>query len=158
MPVTPADFRRALAQFASGVTVVTTREPGGRPLGLTVSAFCSVSLEPPLVLVCVDNRSDANAGITGSRIFNVSVLGEGQEEVSRRFAQRGPGKFDGVLLAAGENGAPTVPGAIATIECRLETSHEAGDHQIHIGEVTRIAVEVGRPLVYYCGGYRRLGS
>jgi hypothetical protein len=86
MSIDPTSFRRALGQFATGVTVVTTRDAAGHPLGLTVSAFCSVSLHPPLVLVCVDHRSEANAGMRESGLFAVNVLGEEQEAVSRRFA------------------------------------------------------------------------
>jgi flavin reductase len=94
MPIEPEVFRRALGQLAAGVTVVTTRNGEGRPLGLTVSAFCSVSLDPPLVLVCVDNRSEANAGFRSSGVFGVSVLADRQEETSRRFAVAGPAKFE----------------------------------------------------------------
>src|SRR5262245_21856586 len=123
----PAAFRRALGQFATGVTVVTTRDQLGQPLGLTVSAFCSLSLQPPLVLVCIDRRSEANAGFQSSGLFGVSVLAEGQEDWSRRFASGGSAKFIGARLEAGETCVALVPGALAHLECRIAASHPGGD-------------------------------
>ena len=102
MSVDSASFRRALGQFATGVTVVTTRDAAGHPLGLTVSAFCSVSLHPPLVLVCVDHRSEANAGMRESGLFAVNVLAEEQEDVSRRFAAPGRAKLEGFAFVEGK--------------------------------------------------------
>lgn len=156
MPITAAAFRRALAQFATGVTVVTTRDDKGAPLGLTVNAFCSVSLEPPLVLASIDNRSDANAGLQGSRVFGVSVLSEEQEAFSRRFATPGREKFAAKDLHTGEAGVPLVPHALAHLECRLVAFHPAGDHTLYVGEVLRIEVRPGRPLLYHASGYRKL--
>jgi len=139
------------------VTVVATLDTEGRPQGLTVSSFCSVSLEPPLVLVCVDKRSETHAGFAHSGVFGVSVLGEHQQEVSQRFATLGHEKnrFD---FARGSTGAPLVPGAVAQIECRLHAAHDAGDHRIYLGEVVRVTVNSGRPLLYHSTGYRRLAS
>jgi flavin reductase (DIM6/NTAB) family NADH-FMN oxidoreductase RutF len=154
--VGPREFRAALGQFAAGVTVVTTRDGAGRPLGLTVTAFSSVSLEPPLVLVCVDNRSEANAGFRDSKLFGVSVLNEDQQAVSRRFAAGGPAKFDGFELSAGRNGVLLVPGALAHLECRVVAAHPGGDHTIYVGEVLTLAAWPGRPLVHQGSGYRRL--
>jgi flavin reductase (DIM6/NTAB) family NADH-FMN oxidoreductase RutF len=156
MPVDPADFRRALGQFAAGVTVVTTRDGKGRSLGLTVTAFASVSLEPPLVLVCVDHRSETHAGFRHAGLFGVSILAEGQEEVSRRFAGGGAGKFKGVDLEKGETGVPLIPGALAHLECRVSATHLAGDHTIYVGEVVSARVRPGRPLLYHDRDYRRL--
>ena len=158
MPIDPASFRQALAQFSSGVTVVTTRSADGRPLGLTVTAFCSVSLEPPLVLVSVDARSEANAGLRASGLFAVSVLAEGQADVSRQFARGGPEKFTRVPLETGENGLPLVTGALAHLECAVRSTHAEGDHLIYVGEIGRAVVRPGRPLVYHRGGYRHLAS
>ena len=156
MPVDPADFRRALGQFAAGVTVVTTRDEQGRSLGLTVTAFAAVSLEPPLVLVCVDHRSETHAGFRHAGLFGVSILAEGQEEVSRRFAGGGAGKFKGVDLEKGETGVPLIPGALAHLECRVSATHLAGDHTIYVGEVVSARVRPGRPLLYHDRDYRRL--
>ena len=156
MPVDPADFRRALGQFAAGVTVVTTRDGQGRSLGLTVTAFASVSLDPALVLVCVDHRSETHAGFRHEGLFGVSILAEGQEEVSRRFAGGGPAKFTGLELGRGTTGVPLIPGAVAHLECRVIATHVAGDHTIYVGEVLSAEVRPGRPLLYHDRRYRRL--
>jgi flavin reductase (DIM6/NTAB) family NADH-FMN oxidoreductase RutF len=150
------EFRRALGQFASGVTVVTTIDAAGQPQGLTASSFCSVSLAPPLVLVCVDNRISARRAIEESRFFTVSVLAETQEAVSRRFASGAADKFAGPGLVPGTNGAVLVSGALAHMECRLAAAHLAGDHTIFVGEVVRLAAAPGRPLLYHESGYHRL--
>lgn len=157
MPVTSSDFRRALGQFASGVTVVTTRHADGRPLGLTVSSFCSVSLEPPLVLVCIDARSEATAAAQACGVFAVSLLAEDQAALSQRFAARDGERFAG-LTPSGEHGLVLIPGALAHLECRLETAHVAGDHFIWIGAVQALDVCPGRPLLYHDRGYRRLAA
>jgi flavin reductase (DIM6/NTAB) family NADH-FMN oxidoreductase RutF len=158
MTVDTAEFRRALGQFASGVTVVTTLDRDGSPRGLTVSSFCSVSLDPPLVLVCIDNRSETHDGFEASGVFGVSILAEGQEEWSRRFAVGGVEKFVGVELVKGEHFVPLVPGALAHIECRVTATLPAGDHTIYVGEVLRLAATPGRPLLYHSSGYHCLHS
>jgi flavin reductase (DIM6/NTAB) family NADH-FMN oxidoreductase RutF len=147
-------FRRALAQFASGVTVVTTEGPDG-PLGLTVTAFSSLSLDPPLVLVCIDRRSEAHAGFERGA-FAVSLLAEGQEAMSRRFAAGGPAKFAEGGLTTGESGLLLVPGALAHLECRVTAALPGGDHVIYVGLVERADAREGRPLVHHARGYRRL--
>lgn len=156
MSVDAHSFRRALGQFASGVTVVTTRDATGKVLGLTVSAFCSVSLHPPLVLVCLDQRSDANLGMRESGLFGVSVLSESQEDVSRRFASRGRDKLAGFAFVEGRHGLPLVPGALAHLQCRVRSFHVEGDHTVWVGDVLALAAQPGRPLLYHAGGYHRL--
>jgi len=158
MSIDATGFRRALGQFPSGVTVLTTRGADGEPRGLTVSAFCSVSLHPPLVLACIDRRADANVGLRESGHFAVSVLAEDQEDVSRRFAARGAGKFEGAPLVAGRHGVLLVTGALAHIECRVRSFHEEGDHTVWVGEVLGLHARPGRPLVYQAGAYRKLAS
>jgi flavin reductase (DIM6/NTAB) family NADH-FMN oxidoreductase RutF len=153
MSVDASSFRRALGQFASGVTVVTARDAAGRTHGLTVSAFCSVSLHPPLVLACIDHRSDANAAMRQSGVFGVSVLAEGQEDVSRRFAAHGRAKLRGFPFVLGRHGLPLVPGALAHLECRVRSSHDEGDHAVWVGEVRSIEVCPGRPLLHHAGAY-----
>ena len=157
MTVDARSFRAALGQFASGITVVTTRDRAGHLLGLTVSAFCSVSLHPPLVLVCVDARSETHAAFVESKVFGVSVLAEGQETISERFARRGHAKFADLHLVTGQHGAALVPGALAHIECALAAEHPAGDHTIYVGKVLGVGVHPGRPLVYHAGAYHPLG-
>jgi flavin reductase (DIM6/NTAB) family NADH-FMN oxidoreductase RutF len=158
LPVDAASFRQALSQFASGVTVVTTRDGAGRTLGLTVSAFCSVSLSPPLVLVSVDVGSEAHAGFRDSGVFGVSILAEGQDDVSRLFARPGTAKFLEIPMSAGQRGLALVPGALAHIECEVRAAHPAGDHILYVGEIVALAVQPGRPLLYNRGGYRRLAD
>jgi len=153
--VDSAAFRRALGQFASGVTVLTSRGKDGHARGLTVSAFCSVSLHPPLVLACIDRRADTNGAVRESGHFGVSILGEEQEEVSRRFAVRGHEKFDEGLVEGG-HGVLLVRGALAHVECRVRSFHEEGDHTVWVGEVIALSSRRGRPLVYQAGAYRKL--
>lgn len=158
MRIDPSEFRRSMGQFATGVTVVTTRDADGRPLGLTVSSFCSVSLEPPLVLVCVDVRSETNAGFQASKVLGVSILAEGQEDWSRRFAASGPEKFSGITVTTGKHGVVLVPGALAQLECGVKDAHVAGDHVIYLGEVLGLNVSPGRPLLYHGSFYRGLDA
>src|SRR5262245_17600570 len=124
--VDPSFFRRALGQFASGITVVTTRDGSGSPAGLTASAFCSVSPRPPPILVCVNHHSDVNGVLASSGLFGVSVLHEGQEFWSRRFASGGPDKFADAELLTGVHGLPLVPEALVHLECRVRASHPEG--------------------------------
>jgi flavin reductase (DIM6/NTAB) family NADH-FMN oxidoreductase RutF len=156
MPVGAEEFRRALSQFASGVTVVTTRGADGHPVGLTVSAFCSVSLNPPLVLVCIDKASSSYPGFLASQAFGVNILAEDQEALSRRFASKEPRKFEGVPYREGIAGIPLLEGALAHLECRIVHAYEGGDHTIFVGEVERTNVREGQPLLYFRGNYARL--
>ena len=158
MAIDPGRFRQALAQFATGVTVVTTIDPDGRPLGLTVNAFCSVSLDPPLVLVCIHNRSETHSGFETSKRFGVSVLAEDQEVWSQRFAFGGPEKFTAQPLLLGENGVSLIPGALAHFECRVVSALPGGDHTIYVGEVTRLAVAPGRPVLFHGSAYGRMSE
>ncbi len=154
----PEDFRRLLGHFATGVTVVTTCDAGARPTGLTVSAFASLSLEPPLVLVCVNHKADSHAALTESGRFAVNVLGADQEELSRRFASTSPDKFDGVAYRLSGLGLPLIDAAIAQLECTTVRTHVEGDHTIFVGRVERGATASGKPLLYYRGQYHRLGG
>ena len=157
MPVDKNQFRTALSRFASGVTVVTTRDAEGRPLGITVSAFSSVSLEPPLVLVCIDCAAYVHDAFQASGVFVVNVLGAEQEELSRLFASREPDKFQRIGYSAGLEGAPVLADTLATLECRLRHAYEGGDHTIFVGEVEHTNVRAdAQPLLYYRGGYARV--
>lgn len=156
MAVDAASFRRALGQFATGITVVTTHDAAGRRAGLTVNSFCSVSLDPPLVLICVDHRSDVDTALRPEGLFGISVLHEGQEEWSRRFASGGAAKFEGAPLVTGPHGTLLVPGAIAHLECRVRAGHPEGDHTIWVGEVLGLTTAPGRPLLFHGSAYRRL--
>lgn len=158
MAIGPDEFRQALGHFASGVTVVTTWDANGRPTGLTATAFTSVSLSPPLVLVCVDHQAQSyNALLTHGR-FAVNVLAADQESLSRHFASTQPNKFDRVTFHTGPKGLPLLPQALAHLECRTVHTYAGGDHTIFVGEVEAIAVGKGEPLLYYRGHYSRLRS
>ena len=154
-------FRLAMGSFASGVTVVTSVR-GAEIAGTTVSAFSSLSLDPPLVLVCLDEASATRAVVEVSRVFAVNVLAEGQEALSDRFAQQrkegDPHQFEGVGWRPGTTGSPILEGCHAFADCRVEAVHDGGDHRIYVGRVISLGLgESGsRPLVYYASTYRRL--
>ncbi|HEX9961508.1 MAG TPA: flavin reductase family protein [Pyrinomonadaceae bacterium] len=152
------EFRAALGRFASGVTVVTTIDNENRLHGITVSAFCSVSLEPPLILVCIDKEAGSHHAFQHSRAFVVNVLREDQQYLSDRFASQLPDKFDGVKYRAGIEHLPVLEDVLVNLECRLVNAHDNGDHTIYIGEIVVAAVNDGNPLVYFQGEYRKLES
>ena len=156
MALTPTEFRTALRSFAAGVTVVTTRDREGRPSGLTASAFTSVSLTPPLVLVCVDHAATAHPDFRTHGWFAVNVLRREQESLSRRFAVSGSDKFQGLAYHDGSSGLPLLDGTLATLECRIVDAHEAGDHTIFIGLVESASISGGRPLIYFHSAYYSL--
>ena len=156
MALGPDDFRSALGRFASGVTILTTRDRDGRDHGMTVSAFCSASLVPPLVLACVDRATDMHPIITHATHFGISILEEGQEALSRRFAELPSGRFDGIGYTRAESGVILLDDAIAHLECSVVDRHEAGDHLICVGQVEWATWAKQRPLLYYRGGYTQL--
>jgi flavin reductase (DIM6/NTAB) family NADH-FMN oxidoreductase RutF len=156
MPISNDDFRAALANFASGVTVVTTLDAAGKMHGITVSAFCSVSLEPPLVLVCIEKSTASHDAFEESGIFVVNILGDDQERISERFATPHPDKFAGIDYEIGEFGSPVLTGAIVVLECRLIHAYDGGDHTVYVGEVKHGRSEPDSPLIYYRGRYRKL--
>ncbi len=152
-------FRGALGRFATGVTVVTGLMPDGTPAGVTVSAFTSVSLRPPLVLISLaDTTACLDAFVNGDR-FAVNVLGEDQHTLSLTFASRRKDKFKGVDYGTWDSGCPILPGCLANLECTRMAVHQGGDHVVVIGEVDRMEhSEDGNPLLYYRGSYARLGK
>jgi flavin reductase (DIM6/NTAB) family NADH-FMN oxidoreductase RutF len=156
--VTPDQFRQAMANWATGVTIVTTRDSAGKPYGLTVSSFTSVSLNPVLVLVCLDNRlSGLKAFLDGKR-FGVSILSEQQEDLSRIFAKK-DSERPATIYFDGKLGLPLLRNAIAAMECDTVRVYEGGDHQILLGEVQSTEVpQSDPPLLYFRGKYQRLGS
>jgi flavin reductase (DIM6/NTAB) family NADH-FMN oxidoreductase RutF len=156
MPVDPDAFRAALGRFASGVTIVTTRDDGGRDHGMTVSAFCSASLEPPLVLACIGHEASMHGIILSADRFGVSILAAGQEQLARRFADQRSDRFDGVGYSRGQLGVALIDDALAHLECVVVGRHDAGDHTIVIGRVDAAVYHTGRPLAYYRGGYTQL--
>ena len=156
MPVSKDEFRSAMSRFASGVTVVTTRSDGQQPSGLTVSSFASLSLEPPLVLICIDKRASIHDLLVEGRYFAVNILAEAQEILSRRFASRDVDRFSGTGYADGVTGVPILNDVVAALECRIVHTYPGGDHTIVVGEVEHAIVDDGKPLGYFRGGYVQL--
>lgn len=156
MSLDPDAFRAALGRFASGVTVVTCVDGDGNDHGMTVSAFCSVSLHPPLVLVCVARQASVHHVLVTAPTFAVNVLASTQEAIARRFADQESQRFAGIGFRRGRHGAAILSDVLASLECRRVTQYEAGDHTIVVGEVDVAAVHEGRPLLYYRGGFAQL--
>ena len=154
----PAAFRELLGRFATGVTVVTTTTQDGAPVGMTANSVTSVSLEPPLVLICVHQDSGMHGAMTQAPGFVINVLASDQEHLSRHFAGTSGDRFSGIGYRSGAHGAPILDGVLAHIECRQDSSIEAGDHTIFVGLVTGGAAESGHPLMFYRGGYGALES
>lgn len=158
MSIDSQSFKEALSQFASGVTVVTTHLDG-RNFGLTVSAFTSLSLDPPLVLVCLDRRLQTHKVIEKSKIFAVNILGEHQLEFGKRFAGLRPevmDRFEGLECAKAVTGSPILPECLGWIDCSLWRVYEGGDHSIFVGEVlASSAVGLVPPLLYHNRDWRR---
>jgi flavin reductase (DIM6/NTAB) family NADH-FMN oxidoreductase RutF len=151
------EFRRVLGHFATGVAIATTRMSNGDACGLTINAFCSVSLEPPLVLICVDRDADSHDCIRASGFYAVNVLEEGRgESLSRRFADWNVAeKLRGVAFREEVTGAAILEDALAWVDCRVTAEHPGGDHTIFVGEVLKGDAREGTPLLYYRGGYGR---
>ena len=156
MSVDQHSFRAVLGRFASGVTVVTTRDRRKRDQGMTVSAFCSVSLDPALILICVEHTSSLYAHLDKATHFTVNILSEGQEAIARRFAERGGNRFDGLGYSRGQNGMAVLDDVLGYVECAVVARHEAGDHDVIVGEVEAAVADEGKPLLYYRGGYAQL--
>lgn len=147
-------LRRALGQFATGVTVVTAVGDDGRPVGVTANSFTSVSLEPPLVLWCLDRDAGCFPAFQAASTFAVNVLSAQQHYLSRQFSTPANDKFAGVKLVADESGLPVIEGVLAHFVCRVVRRFDAGDHAVILGEVERFGGQDGEPLVFHSGGYR----
>jgi flavin reductase (DIM6/NTAB) family NADH-FMN oxidoreductase RutF len=156
LAIDPKEFRRAGGKFLTGVTIATARAVDGAPHGLTANSFTTVSLTPPLILVCVDTRARLLEHFLGTGYFAVNVLTEAQQELSSRFAKPNIDRFDGVEWYEGRTGAPLLPGSLATLECKLVQQPAAGDHIILVGEVLHLSMADGSPLGYFSGCYRQL--
>ena len=159
--ITPELFRRASGLWATGVSIVTTVDDAGTPFGLTMNAVTSLSLNPPLFIVCVDNGSDTLAPITASRVFCVNVLTRAQQDLSNRFAKKGSEKFADIAHHRGASGAPVLADTLVSIECKVTAIVAGGDHQIMCGEVQAITTSEdpsARPLLYFGGRYAELAA
>lgn len=152
-------FRTALGCFPTGVAVVTVQPTDREPMGITVNSFASVSLEPPLLLWCLDRNSDRFEAFTSAPGFAISILGTGHEGVSARLARRGMHRLDGIDLLPTELGAPALAEALAIFECAREALYPGGDHAILVGRVLRFACRgEGEPLVFFRGRYGALAE
>ena len=149
-------FRRACATFSTGVTIVTVLDADRKPHGMTASSFTSVSLDPPLVLVCVDHRASVLAHLRRAKHVGINILSENQQHLSAHFARPGQDRFSGVEWDAGHGGVPLIPGALAWFECSIHRMVDAGDHTILIADVFDAKCTDGRPLVYFGSGYHKL--
>ncbi len=155
MSVDSRSFRKALGCFATGVTVVTTLDPdSGAPVGVTVSAFSSLSLEPPLVLFCLGNRTASLECYRRCGHFAINVLSELQRDLSIRFASRAENKWAGIVPETWNSGVPILPGCLANLECSVHGILDGGDHTIFVGRIERLRhQEGGSPLIYFRGSY-----
>jgi flavin reductase (DIM6/NTAB) family NADH-FMN oxidoreductase RutF len=153
-PFTQEDYRAALGQFTTGVTIVTAQAADGRLLGLTANSFNSVSLAPPLVLWSLSSQSSSMPGFQEARHYVINVLAADQRLLAERFSRKGVDRFEGVAWRQGFTGAPIIDGAVAVFECRSRSQHAEGDHIIFVGEVAHCSRRVGAaPLVYHGGRF-----
>jgi flavin reductase (DIM6/NTAB) family NADH-FMN oxidoreductase RutF len=170
MSLNPAEFRKAMGCFATGVTIITLNlddeahgEVHGEVHGMTANAFASVSLDPLLVLVCVDRMTSTHAHLHAKKRFGINVLSEGQRKISEYYAnperthERAEAEA-GARFERTEHGTPVLHGSLAYLECRLHSAQEAGDHTIFIAEVEDVVVRQGEPLVFFRGEYRKMGE
>ncbi len=151
-------FRRICGKFASGITIATVLDSTGACHGMTANSFTSVSMNPPLVLVCVDHRARIREHFRIGEHFGINILAADQKQLSDKFAGSGYDRFEGVEWFAGKTGVPLLPGVLATIECARHNVVTAGDHDIVIGEVLHADCQDGEPLVFYASQYRSLGQ
>ncbi|HEY8310821.1 MAG TPA: flavin reductase family protein [Gemmatimonadaceae bacterium] len=156
MSLDPDAFRAVMGRFATGVTVVTAVDAEGVDRGMTVSAFASVSLQPPLVVMCIDKTASMYDMLQTAQHFAVNILASTQESIARRFGVTGAQQFEGIGYRSGENGVPLLNDVLAHVECKRVSSSIAGDHVIIVGETLTASMRDGRPLLYYRGGFAQL--
>lgn len=154
--VDAVSFRRACSRFATGITIATVLDPDGGPQGFTANSFTSVSVDPALILLCIDRRANVLPHFQAAGHFAINVLRVEQKELSMRFAARGEDRFRGVDWRAGTGGVPLLDGALAQFECERRAVWEAGDHLVFLGEVVAARYDEGAPLLYYASEYREL--
>jgi flavin reductase (DIM6/NTAB) family NADH-FMN oxidoreductase RutF len=162
MNLTASEFRKAMGTFATGVTIVTVDLEGGVH-GMTANAFASVSLDPMLVLVCVDHTTRTHAHLHAKKRFGINVLREDQRAISEYYARperthEHAEEEAGARFERTRHGTPMLQGSLAYLECRLHSAEEAGDHTIFIAEVEDVVVQEGEPLLFFRGKYREVGK
>ncbi|MEZ6071493.1 MAG: flavin reductase family protein [Pirellulales bacterium] len=156
MAVSADEFKQALGTLVSGVTVVTLNNAAGAPRGITVTSFTSLSLEPPLVLVCIDHRASVHDDFHVGGRFAVNLLAAEQQSISNQFASSAPDRFAGIAHTLAPGGSPFIDGAMTSIECRCTAALEGGDHTIFVGEVECTRFNDAEPLLYGQGKYQRI--
>ena len=162
MSLNPIEFRRAMGCFATGVTIVTV-DLEGEVQGMTANAFASVSLDPPLLLVCVEHSARTHAHLHTKKRFGINILAEQQREISEYYARpihthERAEEEAGARFERTAQGTPILHGALAYLECKLQSTQEAGDHTIFIAEVEDVVVREGDPLLFFRGKYRKIGG
>jgi flavin reductase (DIM6/NTAB) family NADH-FMN oxidoreductase RutF len=153
--LTGDEFREVIGHFASGVTIITTSHRGA-PFGTTASAVSSLSLEPPMLLICMNQNSSTGQAVAASKHFTVNILAEDQPDLAVHFASRGGDKFATVAYTTGRRGDPLINDALATLECRVTESPTGGTHTVFLAEVDRVSARRGSPLAYFRGQFGRL--
>lgn len=156
--ISNSDFRQALGQFATGIAVATTLDAEGKPHGLTINSFNSVSLDPPLVLWSLEKKSHQYEAFKESGKYGISVLAESQKDLSIQFASPVADRFEGVKWDKGSTGSPLLEGAVAHIECEVAEFFDGGDHVILLGRVVGLSTDPQAPLLYFGGQYHQIGD
>tara|TARA_B100000686_G_scaffold350679_1_gene447287 strand:+ start:3812 stop:4291 length:480 start_codon:yes stop_codon:yes gene_type:complete len=158
MDIDQREYRNAVGRFATGVTIVTTVDEEGDKVGITANSFSSLSLLPPLVLFCVDDKINSFETFEHCEYFNINILREEQVNLSNNFARSGDDKWEGVKHDFGDNGCPIFKDSIAILECEKHAMYKGGDHTILIGEVKKMRYDDSdcRPLIYFGGSYAKL--
>jgi len=151
-------FKQAMSRFPSGVVIVTTVNPDGKRCGFTASAFSSLSLDPPLILVCLANSADCYQSFMTNDKFAVNVIGLQQHELAFKFATKGVEKFDGDNFIVGDSGLPIITDCIFSLECNFKHKYPGGDHEILVGEVQYARVNEGEPSIWYEGSFRNISN
>ena len=156
-PLRPEEFRKACARYATGIAVATVESPDGNPEGLTVNSFTSVSMDPPLVLICIAKTATPYASFLAAKAFSINILRESQIDYSQHFAASKRDRFDTIAWRSGVLGAPVLEGVLGVLECTLHSSFDAGDHTVFVGLVEHAESHDGLPLLYFASAYRKLG-
>lgn len=151
--IDPARFRQLLGRFATGVAVITADDSNGNPAGMTANSLASVSLNPPLISLCIDHTADMHGTLGQATRFTVNILASNQEAISRRFAEQGTRRFEGIGFSRSDRGGIVLDGVLAHIECERMAEYPTGDHSIYVGRVVGGSTSEGEPLLYYRGGY-----
>jgi len=159
MAISADEFRAAMALRASGVSIVTARA-GDEVHGMTMTDFAGVSLSPPLALICADKTANTLKVIQKGGNFAINLLAAGQHALSNKFASKKDEwtRFDGLACESAVTGAPLIPGAVASLDCRVVAQHDAGDHVVVVGQIEAFVRGEGAPLLYFSGGYRGLAE